>query len=419
MTNGQVILENQSGEVVRTFRLLKDRNFLIQRHDLGRIEVIEDLNDLDSDSYSLIQEFSVSQLQSKSVPISTYGHLKLVPRAGRVSPSVELTEESDEGFKTILKWTAAAHLILLLLIWVSHQLISRSVPDEEETLVKIVEPQNTKIKPFVPTVNVSSHKIKRRHKAQKVTHRKVKPKRHFKKVVKRKIKARRHRVKVAAKSRSNLKSKKHSPVTLNQVGALGVLGSLNRKGQRQGGLDLNRMKTSAGAGKGGLGGSGGMQTTMYGKGLVNHPLGPGRKAHGAGGYGTRGKGGGQAGYGRISLAGSSNAYFQPLEDQASVMGGLDRDQVAAVIRRHIGQIVYCYESGLQVQPKLKGRVSVRFNINPHGTVNMAKVAHTSLRSSRVESCIVKRLRSWKFPRPVGQVNVKVTYPFVLRRVSQG
>ncbi len=99
--------------------------------------------------------------------------------------------------------------------------------------------------------------------------------------------------------------------------------------------------------------------------------------------------------------------------------GLDRDQIAEVINRNLGQIRFCYEQGLQGDPRLNGRVAVDFTIGGNGLVKSASVENTTLNSKMVEDCITMRVKSWKFPIPQGKVDVKVTYPFVLRRTGQG
>ncbi|RYZ78956.1 MAG: AgmX/PglI C-terminal domain-containing protein [Proteobacteria bacterium] len=43
----------------------------------------------------------------------------------------------------------------------------------------------------------------------------------------------------------------------------------------------------------------------------------------------------------------------------------------------------------------------------------------SMNSKIIEDCIVMRLKTWQFPLPQGGVDVKVSYPFVLRRAGQG
>ncbi|HWU44092.1 MAG TPA: AgmX/PglI C-terminal domain-containing protein, partial [Bdellovibrio sp.] len=77
----------------------------------------------------------------------------------------------------------------------------------------------------------------------------------------------------------------------------------------------------------------------------------------------------------------------------------------------------CYEKGLQAAPTIGGRVAVDFVIGPAGRITSAKVAQSSLGSRLVESCMLEKMRSWQFPRPVGKVNVDVLYPFELTRVS--
>jgi hypothetical protein len=162
-----------------------------------------------------------------------------------------------------------------------------------------------------------------------------------------------------------------------------------------------------------------VQTTLYGKGLVAAPIGAGSNMEGGGGYGTKGKGGGQAGYGKLSLIGSAGTSAIPLGKEALVEGGLDRDLIAEVINRNMGQIRFCYEQALQGDPGLAGRVAVGFTIGGNGQVKIAGVESTTLNSKLVEDCILLRLKSWKFPMPSGGVDVKVSYPFVLRRAGQG
>jgi hypothetical protein len=206
--------------------------------------------------------------------------------------------------------------------------------------------------------------------------------------------------------------------TLKRMGALSALGSLSNSKQK-GGIDLGAVKTTAGPGLGGTEGSGGVQTSLYGKGITSAPLGAGANLQGGGGYGTKGKGGGQAGYGKLSLTGSAGSNPIALTQEATMDSGLDRDQIAAVVNRNMGQIRFCYEQGLQGEPSLNGRVAIDFTISGAGQVSTAQVANTTLNSKMVEECIVMRLKTWKFPLPQGGVNVKVVYPFNLKRAGQG
>ena len=65
----------------------------------------------------------------------------------------------------------------------------------------------------------------------------------------------------------------------------------------------------------------------------------------------------------------------PLTQEATVESGLDRDQIAAVVQKNMGQIIYCYEMGLQGKPDLKGRLTAQWVINGRGLVNRSAVEH--------------------------------------------
>lgn len=408
MEQGLFVLENRKGQVVRTFQWDNQTLYLVYRQDTRRVEPYATLAALKAADvpHTVILKTTKAEIKRSPVDIEGVGQLRFTEKIENVSPTYSLPEESEEPFKKIFKWTTITHVAVLALIFISAQLVQYFT--EEERVVEVFKQvEIKKVRPKAPTVTASAKKVK----PQKVAA-KVKPK------VKKKPKKTTSRRKYARKNRRATKS--HTKGTnVNKTGVLGVLGGHNKKANGPGGLKLNGKKTArGGSGVSGKGG-GGLEKALHGKGLVQAPVGTGGKARGGGSYGTRGKGGGSAGYGTMKMAGSANAYSQPLGEEAFVEGGLGRDQIAAVINRHLGEVTYCYEKGLQTKPDLSGRVAVRFVIASNGRVSSASIAHSSLRSNQVEGCIVNRLRGWKFPKPVGGVNVKVTYPFVLRRVSQG
>lgn len=259
------------------------------------------------------------------------------------------------------------------------------------------EPKIEKAQP-APHVKVSEHKIKPTNKVYR-------PVAHHKLITKP------YKVKTA------------KATDVQRVGALAALGGVAKGHKGAEGLDMNSMKNirSAGEGQGGGGvgatGRGGVKGMMPGSGLIAGSAGEGGRAESAGGYGTRGTGGGRAGYGKIHMVGGMTPVSLPLDDEATVEGGLDRDQIIAVINKNKGQIVYCYEKGLQAQPTIGGRVAVDFTIGPAGRITLAKVSQSSLGSKFVETCMLDKMRTWQFPKPVGKVNVDVLYPFELNRVS--
>lgn len=100
-----------------------------------------------------------------------------------------------------------------------------------------------------------------------------------------------------------------------------------------------------------------------------------------------------------------------------VNGRLMPESVQRVVRQSFGRLRACYEAGLQRDPGLEGRVSVKFVIDPEGAVAMAMPwADTTLPDQEVARCVAKAYESMEFPKPTGGI-VTVVYPVVFTRTS--
>jgi TonB family protein len=88
--------------------------------------------------------------------------------------------------------------------------------------------------------------------------------------------------------------------------------------------------------------------------------------------------------------------------------------IAKVIKRHENEIKYCYEQELNKTPNLSGKVAVQFVIDPTGAVSEGNVTETSLNNTTTESCMLSRIRRWKFPEPQGGGIVTVTFPWIFK-----
>lgn len=400
-----LILENRLGQKVRTFAVDSESLNIVYLKNSRRIEAVSNLESLDSNDieYRLLQTVDLSQLNDQGVALEGLGRLRVADASAQNSPTYQLAEEQDdEQLKIMLKKTSLAHLAAVLSLmmgaWIWASYFTKT---EEPMLVTIELPQEKPVAKAEarPHVQVAKQKVKQTNKVYR------------------------------PKAQTKLKTKPYKVNTakakdVSRFGALAALGGTPKGTRGYEGLDNNSMKAirSAGVGSGGGGvgsaGRGGIKGYMPGNGLIAGSAGEGSgKAVSAGGYGSAGIGGGRAGNGKISLVGGTSAVSLPLDDEASVEGGLDRDQIIAVINKNRGQIVYCYEKGLQAQPSIGGRVAVDFVIGPAGRITTAKVAQSSLGSRMVENCMLQRMKTWQFPRPVGNVNVDVLYPFELMRVS--
>ncbi len=165
---------------------------------------------------------------------------------------------------------------------------------------------------------------------------------------------------------------------------------------------------------GGLKGGAGMGDAHGVGGLGSRGTGPGGGGTGLGlgGLGTKGTGRGAGGYGSIDLGGKGKEMTRVVPGKTTVVGGLSKDVIAKVIKRHQNEIKYCYEQELAKQPDLSGKVAVMFTIDPTGAVSEANVTESSLNNNNAESCMMDRIRRWKFPEPQGGGVVNVNFPWI-------
>jgi TonB family protein len=93
-------------------------------------------------------------------------------------------------------------------------------------------------------------------------------------------------------------------------------------------------------------------------------------------------------------------------------GVFDPDIVTRQIRTRIRSIQACYERELRNNPTLNGRVLVRFNIQPTGTVSGASAPENTTGSPAVAASVVNTISRFRFnPGPEGG-SVTFAYPFV-------
>ena len=81
-------------------------------------------------------------------------------------------------------------------------------------------------------------------------------------------------------------------------------------------------------------------------------------------------------------------------DKNAVFGNRDSDEISIVINQHNAAIQSCYDRELKRNPDLKGKLVVRFTITTDGRVKNVNLISSTLNNSRVERCIVGKIRRW-------------------------
>jgi pSer/pThr/pTyr-binding forkhead associated (FHA) protein/outer membrane biosynthesis protein TonB len=138
-------------------------------------------------------------------------------------------------------------------------------------------------------------------------------------------------------------------------------------------------------------------------------------SRGIAGIGTSGRlGGGGMAYGSgVGLGAKKDSSMISLSTPV-VMGALPPEVIKKVIDENKNQIRYCYESELQRNQNLEGRVMMTWVIAATGAVAKTSVKESTLKNDNVERCIGAKIRGWRFPPPAGGGIVEVNYPFVFR-----
>ena len=95
-----------------------------------------------------------------------------------------------------------------------------------------------------------------------------------------------------------------------------------------------------------------------------------------------------------------------------ILGALDKSIIDRIVKQHLPQIRYCYQKELNKNPKLFGKLVVKFVIAKDGSVSNATTKASTLKNPIVEKCVNARFMRMRFPKPKGGGIVIVSYPFV-------
>jgi hypothetical protein len=91
---------------------------------------------------------------------------------------------------------------------------------------------------------------------------------------------------------------------------------------------------------------------------------------------------------------------------------LPPEVIQYIVRGNYEEFRECYEEGVRHNPALRGRVLMRFIIDPDGRVSKADEIGGAMPDREVVRCIVERYTQLCFPPPEGGGIITVTYPIV-------
>lgn len=121
---------------------------------------------------------------------------------------------------------------------------------------------------------------------------------------------------------------------------------------------------------------------------------------------------------RIASTGSVSISSEPPEisgDDAQVQ--TSTACIQSVINRERAKIKRVYESWLKRDPKLSGRIKVKFTIMPGGTVTGAVIVQATTGNSRFNQNVLRYISNWDFAKCSPESALEIVLPFVFEGLS--
>lgn len=98
---------------------------------------------------------------------------------------------------------------------------------------------------------------------------------------------------------------------------------------------------------------------------------------------------------------------------AGVDAPLDPSMVAKVVKDHLTHLKWCYETSLDLDPSVAGRVVVGWTIDHDGAVRGLKFEKNTIRDPAFSACLRRHLEALRFKPPAGG-SVEVSFPFLFQ-----
>ena len=91
----------------------------------------------------------------------------------------------------------------------------------------------------------------------------------------------------------------------------------------------------------------------------------------------------------------------------------DKANIKSVVQRGNGAVRYCFESELSQNPTLNGKTLVNWTIGNDGRVIKAFIQSSTVDNKRMESCLLRAVKRWRFEAPKGGY-CQIAFPFTFK-----
>ena len=88
-----------------------------------------------------------------------------------------------------------------------------------------------------------------------------------------------------------------------------------------------------------------------------------------------------------------------------------KEDIIASLNLKLPEVIQCYETQLEKDPTLAGRLEIELEIGGDGAVSRGQLLVNEVGSPLLEVCIVRTLTAWTFPPPPNREPLMLQIPF--------
>ncbi len=99
------------------------------------------------------------------------------------------------------------------------------------------------------------------------------------------------------------------------------------------------------------------------------------------------------------------------QDQGETDEEIHRDTVKEVVQKNAGQLRWCYENNLRVNPPLSGKIEISWRLDDGQAMDL-EIESDTLNDPELGKCLMKKIGTWQFPK---DLTGRVSWPFVFQQ----
>ena len=100
-----------------------------------------------------------------------------------------------------------------------------------------------------------------------------------------------------------------------------------------------------------------------------------------------------------------------------IIGSMDKRAIQKAVQRYKSDLDTCYTNALSQNKDLKGDITFAWIISSAGNVTSAVIKESTLNHKDLETCLIDKIKTWKFPPSIDGGMAQVTYPMSFTTIT--